>query len=143
MKFIRKNGRIIPIGEKKSSAGGYGKTAAYGALVGALNMGVGIVAKRPMQPKFIPLGVGVAATGAALGLAGQAYSIHRGVKEYKKTGSKIEGVKEFLGHSVSLGLGTFAGAGALIGGLKAKPKITQAAQRFSTLYKRRHLKIIK
>jgi len=108
MKFIRKNGRVIPIsdnGEKKKSGhtvGGTAKLAAVGgALSGAANAGLLYGALKPKHAAF------TAAAGAAISVIAGYKSIFAGVAA--KKGEKL---KTFGKHYLASLGGAFLGGAA-------------------------------
>jgi hypothetical protein len=150
MRFIRKNGRIIPVrdkGEKSSNSGGrnipgdYKKTAAIGAIGGFASSAALTISKSGVsKPPFAAAGLGLGVAGALAGIAGQGYSAYKGLREYDRTKSVTSGAKEFLKHSFTLGAGSVAGFGAFVGARAAQ---VHGVPALSKLIKRRHLKVIK
>lgn len=121
MKFIRKNGRIIPIKEKNEKSP-YLKSAAIGAATGAAGAGAYIserAATAAMNAgKVVPRKIfGAATIGLGLGtIIGSGYaigrSIGRGIKEGRKDKSIVSGIGTAYTDNWVSGLGMAAGAGA-------------------------------
>jgi len=145
MKFIRKNGRIIPIREKKQDYAATAKIGVAAGVAGAVGGALTKIGTAKNNKGFAIAGGLAAATGFSLGVLGSVKSVIRGVNA--KDG---EGVKVWGGHFLSAMGGQLvgglaaAGAGALgavaaYGVIRSKGKLATLAK----LKKRSHLKVIK
>lgn len=134
MKFIRKNGRIIPIkekGEESLAKGSYTRAVALRGA-GGVATGVGLVSlitkKPPLSGSRLKFGAGMIAAGTALGVAGLANTIHGTYKEAKNNGG-WSGFKRGLGLTAAGTVAGVAGGALAIPILKGSLKGAKGAQK--------------
>jgi hypothetical protein len=110
MKFIRKNGRIIPIREKSN----HGSFAAAAAVTGAVTK-MAPKAAHTVQfgsKRFIYPVVGNTKLRAGLKIAGAAIfgaNVYDSYKHGKETGSATSGLLRYFTNNWAISLGSFAG----------------------------------
>lgn len=123
MKFIRKNGRVIPIQQKgdeklahRDSRGGYKKTAAIGAAGGAAAVGGATIAMAMRMPRaskaFSIGGTALAMTANAVRPIVKSAKVQNEVAVQTKDPRKarIAGNKEFMKHWGAGQIGVVAGS---------------------------------
>lgn len=130
MRFIRKNGKIIPISEpgdkklaKRNSKGGYGKTAA---IAGAGLVSVAMASPLFQAMKFPKAARAATGFGVGLGLAAITRPLVKGTKVFNETAVKTkdvkkanqEATKEYIKHEGARFSGTLAGAAIAVKGFK-------------------------
>lgn len=131
MRFIRKNGRVIPIRDDndtggvasrvpQTAAGGYSKQTVLGVVSGGFrHLGMREINEGAVKANMFQVrrGVGLTSISRVLTLASLGYAVKKAHDVYKERGNSWRGFAgEFGKHIVSREFGSLAGTGAATAG---------------------------